>query len=340
MGVGIIGCGVIGPVHLESYLLVPGVRVRAVCDLRPDRMERLADRHPKLSLARHSRYADLLADPEIHAVSVCTDHASHEEIVLAALAAGKHVLCEKPLGISAASLDRMVAAAEAAAPLVCAGVFQHRFDPIYRRLRAIIAEGRLGRMLTASARHYCDRPASYYHADGWRGTRQGEGGSLLINQSIHFLDILQWVMGGADCLQAATANLAHSGVIETEDTAALLLRFPDGALGAFTATSASHHAWQSALQFIGTEGSVLIENGHLRKCAHRDGAVAAALESRLSNITETEGVAAAKVYYGTSHPAQIRDFIEAIRQRRAPEIPFREARKAVDLVLAAYAAAR
>lgn len=336
LNIGIIGCGVIAPAHIESYLQIPGVRIAGLCDLKPERMEQLLGRYPDLQAECFTSHADLLASGTVDVVSVCTDHASHEDIACAALSAGKHVICEKALTISHDSLDRMLQAADRAPELASAGILQHRFDPIFRAVKAILDKGALGKVLTASVQHNCFRPETYYLEDAWRGSWAGEGGSLLINQSIHYLDILQWLMGGAASVQAHVANLGHEGVIETEDTAAISLAFRNGALGTFAATSASHHDWKNAFQIVGSDGEIRIRDGHVTDCFHRDPETHERISRRLNAEEEEEGVDGAKIYYGSSHPAQIADFVDAIRQRRKPFVGFPDAAEAVRLVLAVY----
>lgn len=339
MKVGIIGCGVIAPSHIDSYNAVDGVSVVAICDLLPERMRALSARYPDNTFRHVLKAEDLLADPEIEAVSICTDHASHEALVLQAISAGKHVICEKALTISLPSLERMLEAARST-DLVTAGIFQHRFDPIYRVLREVLAGGDLGRLLTISCQHQCWRPESYYAGDAWRGTWAGEGGSLLINQSIHFLDILQWVTGGVEGVAAYVDNIGHQGIIETEDTAVVSLKLKNGGLGTFTATSSSHRDWESAFQIVGTDGDIHLRNGQLEFCTHKDTSMAARLHDRLTKLDEIKPVDGAKAYYGSSHPAQIRDFVEAIREKRQPFVDLADASGAVRLVLAIYESAR
>jgi predicted dehydrogenase len=339
INVGIIGCGVIAPSHIDSYNALEGVRVTTICDLLPERMHKISSHYSDCEFRHVQRVEELLADPAIDAVSVCTDHASHEEIILQAIASGKHVICEKALTINSDSLKRILDAAESTTR-VTSGIFQHRFDPIYRVLKDILAEGAIGKLLTISLQHQCWRPESYYTSDAWRGTQAGEGGSLLINQSIHFLDILQWVTGGVASVAAHVANLGHRGIIETEDTAAVSLRLKIGALGTITATSSSNREWESAFQVVGTEGDIHIKNGKLESCSHRVAEQNDALRDRLTNLNKVMGVEGAKAYYGTSHPAQICDFIQAIRDGRKPFVTMADASAAVELVLAIYQSAK
>lgn len=337
--VGIIGCGVIAPSHIDSYRQLENVEVTALCDPRTDRRTEVRRLYPDLLVSEFADLAALLAADCVDAVSICTDHASHEKLVLESLAAGKHVICEKALTTNRESLQRMQAAAEAS-PCVAAGIFQHRFDPVYRVLQRILEEGLIGRLLTVSAQHQCFRSAEYYRSDAWRGTWAGEGGSLLINQSIHFLDILQWVTGGVAALNAFAANQTHSGIIETEDAVSIALELRNGALGTFLATSSSQRKWDCWFQFVGTRGDIRLKNGAVEACHHEDPETQKALTERLTHLNEIQLVKGAKAYYGSSHPAQIRDFIEAIRQKQRPFVGFAEAAETMELVLAVYESAR
>jgi predicted dehydrogenase len=277
----------------------------------------------------------MLDTVDVDAVSICTDHASHEKLVLEALAAGKHVLCEKPLTTSLASLERLLRAARESR-CVTAGILQHRFDPIYVEVRKLIAEGGIGSLQSASCQHACLRPPAYY-AGNWRGTWGGEGGSLLINQSIHFFDILQWLAGGIAEAKGLLVNREHQGIIETEDGASISLRFKDGGLGTFLASSACYLEWSSRFQFVGTQGALYLENGKLVEAFHADPARRDAILEQFKNLAEGVGVPGAKDYYGSSHPAQVADFVSAIREGREPVVGFAEAAETLEAILRLYA---
>jgi UDP-N-acetyl-2-amino-2-deoxyglucuronate dehydrogenase len=335
--VGIIGCGVISATHIESYQDIPGIDVRWACDIVP---ERAAKRAQQYGIVRQTTdYHDLLADPELAAVSVCTDHASHAEIVIEALSAGKHVLCEKALATTTEDLDGMLAAHAANDQLVFAGVFQHRFEGVNRVLRQLVEDGAFGQPLTATMQVHCLRPDSYYR-DNWHGTLAREGGSVLINQSIHFVDALAWIMGGVQSVSATMANLDHQGVIETEDTLTATVRFAGGALGTLEATSASHLNWEHAMAIHGTEGSIEMRNNKPAKISFTDDQLARRVERLLATADDPEGVAGAASHYGTGHKAQIADFIDAIRTGRAPFVTGADAACANRIVLAAYQSAK
>lgn len=333
LSVAIVGCGVIGHTHCESFQRISGVSVRWVCDVQAERAEKLA---LKYGVERHGRTEEALADPAVQIVSICTDHDTHAGLLEQALAAGKDVLCEKPLGISPEDLGRMSQAERRHPGQIAGGVLQHRFDPVYRSVRDWIARRELGWILTANLQLQCYRSESYYRMDAWRGTWAREGGSLMINQAIHFVDALQWMMGGVAEVFACHANLTHREVIETEDTVTATLRFRDGSLGSLLATSGSLLDWEPRIHIHGTEGLVEILNGQLIRLQCRSHETEARLREELAKRAEPQKTEVGKAYYGPSHPSLIADFVEACRLRRRPFVTLDDAAEAVRVVLAIY----
>ena len=338
--VAVIGCGIISELHLKCLAHNPHAEVAAVCDLLPERAESAA-RNRAPGARWTTRAADIFAAPDIDAVTICTDHASHAALACAALAAGKHVLCEKCLAVNAAGLRRMLAAAKAHPELVAAGVFQHRFEPLPRILRELVAEGAFGRLLTATGSLHTFRGNDYFAHDAWRGTKRGEGGSVLINQSIHYFDLLLWIAGGATSARAFAANLGHQGVIETEDTISVALSMRDGAVGSFVATSAGISQWRSVLSFQGTKGSVEMRDDQLASLVVPDKTAERRIRARIDKAMEAGSSLFAKgrAYYGPGHQAQIDDFIHAIRTGGRPYVTFADAAESAKMVYAAYASA-
>lgn len=338
--VAVIGCGVISELHLRCYAHNPNADVVAVCDLIPERAEfAAAERAPGARWTTSA--AEIFADQGIDAVSICTDHASHGPLACAALAAGKHVLCEKSLAVGASDLKRMVAAAAAHPELVAAGVFQHRYEPLPRALHELVAQGAFGRLLTAAGSLYTFRDNDYFNHDAWRGTKKGEGGSVLINQAIHYFDLMLWIAGGAEAARAYSANLGHDGVIETEDTISVALRLKNGALGSFVATSAGLNQWRNSLEFEGTAGGAQICDGKLVWLELSDKAAEKRVRARIEKaMAAAEGLfPKGKSYYGAGHQAQIDDFIHAIRTGTRPWVTFADAAESDAMVFAAYASA-
>ncbi len=331
---GIIGCGVIAPTHVQSYQLQAGVEVVWACDLVEEKAQNLAQRYGINGIA--TDYRELLADPKVDCISICTDHASHSPIAVDALNSGKHVLCEKALAATRGGLARMLTAHAQYPDLVFSGVFQHRFDSVNRAVRRLVAEGVFGQILTAGVQMRCLRTHNYYTADKWRGTWAEEGGAVLINQAIHYIDQLVWIMGPVVTLAGTYANLTHAGVMETEDTAAALLRFSNGAIGTIEATCSSHLGWEPTLAIHGTDGSIELRNDRVLKMTFDDKAVEQRVIEELDSCRANPGVDAGKGYYGTGHPAQIADFVEAVRGSRPPFVTAASAKETVEVVLAIY----
>lgn len=336
--VAVIGCGVIGPLHLECLSKIDFVEIAWICDLVADRARSAAEKHGVAKWTTDS--AEVFADRTVDAVCVCTDHASHADLVVAALEAGKDVLCEKALAQNRMALDRMLQTAKRNSSRIFGGVFQHRFDPVNREMRAILSEGLLGTLLTASMQMRCFRSDAYYDADDWRGTWEYEGGSALINQAIHYLDQLLWQTGGAESAIAMIGNMTHRNVIETEDTVAAVLKLRCGALGLVEATASSNIGWESTLSFHGDRGAVELRDDKPVKIVFADKAVEDAVRARLAEAVAPRGAESGKAYYGTGHLAQIADFAEAVRDRRAPYVTAESAADTLGTVFDIYDSAR
>ena len=201
---GVVGCGNVAGNHAAAYRDLPGVELVACSDVDPSRAASFA------APVRRSAAAtpDGLFDLGLDVVSVCTPHPTHESVVTQAAAHGVHVLCEKPIAIDLGAAARMGAACEAAG--VTLGVlFQRRFWPAARRIRAAIDDGTLGEPVLGHASVLLHRDTSYYTADAWRGTWATDGGGVLMTQAVHNIDLLQWFLGEAVEVSAAHATVKH-----------------------------------------------------------------------------------------------------------------------------------
>lgn len=335
---GIIGCGVIAPSHIESYRNLPGVEIKTLCDLVKSKAKQLAEKYSVPGVCVD--YKDILNDPEIDCVSVCTDHGSHARVVTDALDAGKHVICEKALGASSDCLATMEVAHARNNHLVFTGIFQHRFEHVTRLIKEFIDRNAFGLLNTVNLNSALLRTHEYYRQDKWRGTWAEEGGSLLINQAIHYIDLINWLCGGVEEVSARFENLTHQDVIETEDTAVAIMKFKKGFIGSITATASSVETWRHTMVLSGTEGFVELHNDEVTYYNFSDKDVRQEFAERLSKCSEEKRINAGKTYYGEGHPAQIKDFIDAIREQRAPFVSAESARSTVEIVLACYESGR
>lgn len=332
--VGVIGCGTIAPTHIESYLKQEKVEIACLCDKEEAKAASLASEYGVTDYTPDP--GQLLADEDIDCVSVCTDHASHADLTTAALDAGKHVLCEKALAATVEGLDHISAAHARHPELVLSGVFQHRFERTPNLLKRWLEAGEFGDPLTADTQLYCLRTDAYYNADQWRGTWAEEGGSVLINQAIHYVDLLAWIMGGVKRVCGTFANLNHADVIETEDTAVGACEFGQGALGTLKATSSSHLKWEPEISVTGTEGTMRFRGGKVLRAEFADEGKGDKLMRELEDDSDIPGIKAGKEYYGNGHTAQIADFIDSIRTGKPPFVSAESARHSVEVVLALY----
>ena len=330
---GIIGCGVIAPTHLAGYKNIPDAQVTGFCDLDVKKAEKLAAEFPAAKV--YADYREMLADENIEAVSICTDHASHAAIVCDALAAGKHLICEKVPARTEYDAQAMYRAAQKYPAVVASGIFQHRFNPDNIALRNIIKSGKFGKLLTVNLNFACLRTNEYYQKDAWRGTVDGEGGGVLINQAIHFLDQLRFLFGDVACVSAISANLTHQGIIEVEDTVAFTAQFTSGLFVTVNATNSASVLWRSSLSICGTEMQMEFIDEKLSHLSGNNETELDFVRNMLENA-DNSAIVHGKSYYGAGHTAQLADFIAAIEEKRAPEVSLTDALNSAALVHAVY----
>lgn len=326
---GIIGCGRIAPRHADS-LRDLSANVVSFADVVETRAAKFAKDFG--GAAVHKDYRRILDDKSIDVVNICTPSGMHAEMTVAALDAGKHVIVEKPIALSLDDADRMLAAAERNRKKLCV-VLQNRYNPPMVELRQAVDEGRLGKLLLGNATVRWYRPQEYYQ-DGWHGTWSMDGGALM-NQSIHHIDALQWLMGDVESVFAYTATLAHT--MEAEDTGVAVLRFKNGAIGSIEGSTITYpENLEGSVAIFGEHGSLKVGGTALnRKVFWKIGD---ALEHE-REMLKREEVDPPSVY-GQSHKAVMADMVDAIATDREPRTHGREARKSLALVLAIYESSR
>ena len=326
---GLIGCGRVAPRHAQSFAELADARLVAVADVIESRAQRFAKEH---RAEAYGDYRRLLDRRDINAVSICTPSGMHAAIAIEAMQAGKHVIVEKPMAMNLRDADRMIATAEATGVQLCV-ILQNRYNPPMQDLRRVVDEGKLGRLLLGNATVRWYRPQEYYE-DGWHGTWAMDGGALM-NQSIHHIDALQWLMGDVESVFAYTATLAHR--MEAEDVGVVVLRFKSGALGTIEGSTVTYpENLEGSVALFGERGSVKVGGTALnRKVIWK---IEGELEHERESLTRDQ-VDPPSVY-GTSHKHVIADMLAAIRENRAPRTNGRGARKSVALVLAIYESAR
>jgi len=332
----IIGTGLIAEFHAAAIAGVPGARLAAVYARGREGRESFAKKH---GCRAAESLANIVGDAGIRAVCITTPSGAHAEAAVPLLEAGKAVLCEKPLEVSLAAVDRILAAEELGRG-VLAGVFQMRLGRGVRLLKAAIEAGRFGRLTLCSAYIKWWREPSYYTASNWKGTRALDGGGALMNQGIHAVDLLQWLAGMPVEVSAFSATLAHAG-IEVEDTLAATLRYAHGGLGVIEASTSSYPGSDLRIEIMGDRGTAVLVNDRLVRWdfAEAQAGDADAVAGR-DNVEIKGGTSAPGAISAEGHQQLVADLVAAIHEGRAPMIAGAEARRAVALVLAIYEACR
>jgi predicted dehydrogenase len=331
-GFAIVGAGVIAPRHAESIAALPRARLRAVVDVNGVAAERRA---AEWGCDAHTDLGAVLDRSDVDVVSVCVPTGLHAAIGEQAAAAGKHIVIEKPIEVSLAAADRLIAACRRHR-VKLAVISQHRFDPGVLRLREAISAGRLGRLVLGDAIVKWYRTAQYYGAGSWRATWELDGGGALMNQGVHYVDLLQWLMGPVDRVVGRVATAAHE--IPVEDVALALLTFTGGAVGVVEASTAVYPGFLERLEISGTGGTVVIEDGRVAAWELKDerGETAPYGDA----VARSGPAAPTPAVKGAGHQAQLADLLDAIATGRDPAVTGEEARKPLEIILAVYQSAR
>ena len=339
---GIIGCGVIGRLHAEAITSLPDAQLVAVADIIPERAQELAE---KYHVKPYSDFHEMLAREQLDVVDICTPSGQHGEEAIQVMRSGRHVIVEKPMDISREAIEEMLRVQQEAG-VKLAVISQHRFDPVTREVHDLVEEQAFGRLVLGNAVIPWWRSQAYYDSGAWRGTWELDGGGVLMNQSIHSIDLLQWLMGPVKSVFAYTDTLVHR--METEDVGVAVLRFANGALGTISATTGAYPGASTRIEIYGDKGSALIEDDHLsylhlaRDDSEEVGPYGAGAAKRAQH-TETADKSAAQdpaALAIRSHALQIDDMIRAIRENGTPLLDGYGAKHPVEIILAIYESAR
>jgi len=331
---GIIGAGVIADFHARAINDIPQARLVGFCDGGSGRAAELAQ---KYACSRFANYDQMVHSGDVDIVTIATPSGFHLEPSVAAAKAGKHVICEKPLDVTLERVDTMIEAHRNAGTRL-GGVFQNRFVDAVAPLKKAIDAERFGTVTYAGAYIPWWRPDDYYK-DSWHGTWRLDGGGALMNQGIHMVDLLCYLAGPVESVQAFTEKRGHQQ-IETEDTSVAALRFTSGALGVIYGTTASYPGQLKRFEITGTRGTVVYledsfpvwqfeeendEDHKIRRCFSR---------------TQTTGGASdpAAIPY-QNHTRNFQAFVDALERGKEFCLNGEQARKAVEVVLAVYKSA-
>ncbi len=339
---GIVGCGVIGPYHAQAITSLPDAELVAVADLIPERAQKLAQ---KFQVTPYGDFQEMLAREQLDVVDICTPSGLHREHASQAMRSRRHVIVEKPMEISSAAIAEMLRVQQETG-MKLAVISQHRFDLATRQVYDLVEEQAFGRLVLGNAAVPWWRSQAYYDSGEWRGTWELDGGGVLMNQSIHSIDLLQWLMGPVRSVYAYTDTLVHR--METEDVAVAVLRFANGALGTISATTGAYPGVSTRIEIYGDKGSAVIEDDrlsylHLARDDHEEVGPYGVDPRQRVHSTATADMSAAQdpaALSFRSHALQIADMIRAIREDGTPLLDGYAARHPVEIILGIYESVR
>jgi UDP-N-acetyl-2-amino-2-deoxyglucuronate dehydrogenase len=327
---GIIGAGNIAPVHATAIQDIHNAELVAVADVDLNRAKSLTARFGGVAYAD---YRELLARSDVDITTLCVPHFLHHPITLEAAAAGKHILVEKPMAISLAECDAMIAACDQAG--VTLGVIsQGRFEPLAIKLKNALDSGELGKLLWVSANVFWHRTDVYYSSASWRGSWKYEGGGVLINQAIHALDLLLWFAGAPSRVTAQMRTLNHK--IEVEDCVVATLEYGKDRLGLIQATTNAIPGYPERIEIYGSQGSAIYHKGKGQLEWH----FLDTSKDHLDQVEASTGAANPMDISAVAHTAQFKDFAEAVRSQCTPQVSAKDGRLSIELVEAIYRSSR
>ncbi len=322
----IIGCGAISRAHADALKALPSVELVAAADIRPERAKAFAVRY---GCRAYEDWRKMLSEQKPDAVHICTPHFLHAPMAVYALQHGVPVLIEKPVALSPEEARGIIAARDSS-HRYAGTVFQNRLNDSTQAAKEAADSGKYGRILGVKGIVTWHRDRDYYQNSGWRGKFSTEGGGVLMNQSIHTLDLLRYFAGEVDSLCAFTANWSHAGVIEVEDTAAADLKFQSGARGIFYATTANATDSPAEVE-ITLEKAVIVLRGS--KATLR-------LGSEERDLCAPGGTQSPyKLCWGQSHGRLIERFYDVLAGSLAPEkgiVALEEGVAALEIISAIY----
>ena len=325
-GIGLIGCGRIAPNHARNIVKLENAELKAVCDLIPGKAQQFSREYGGEACAD---YRAVLERADIDVIAIATPSGLHAAIGIEAAGAGKHVIVEKPMALSLHDADRLIAACNQN-QVYLAVCHQNRYNLVVQKLRQALVDGRFGKLThgVASIRWYRDQ--QYFEQDNWHGTWAQDGG-VLMNQSIHNIDLLLWMMGPPQSVFAKIATRQHR--IEVEDLGLGIVNFSNGAGGMIEASSSVYpRNLEETLNVFGETGTVILGGASINKIEvwrfadNRDDEAEV-----IKNIGETP-----PNIYGFGHGILYQRFLKAVETGVPFDIPGEEGRKGLELILAMY----
>jgi UDP-N-acetyl-2-amino-2-deoxyglucuronate dehydrogenase len=337
--IAVVGTGVVGDIHLRALKQIPECTVVAVCDLESQHGRKALDLN-KLNVPIYTNLADMLDKEKLDSVHICTPSGDHSGPAIAAMRRGINALVEKPLEILPERVDEMIAVAKQY-KVRLAGIFQNRWNEANVVLRDAVRQNRFGKIAWAGVFTPWFRSNEYYASAGWRGTWKLDGGGAVMNQGVHQVDLMQWIIGPVKTVSAFASSRIHPA-IEVEDTLTCALQFENGAYGTYVSTTAMWPGGPVRIEIGGEFGSAISENGLKRFEFQNPLPEDEQLLNRL-DPARSAGVGGGKAAADIGldlHGKNIQAVYQSWDRNEDAETSGPEARKAVAIIQAMYESAR
>jgi predicted dehydrogenase len=332
MGFAILGAGMIAEYHAQAIAANRENGARLVAMGHYD-LQRFTEIERRFGVPCQTE-KELLFNPEVDVICICTPSGQHAQQTIAAAQAGKHVLVEKPMATRLEDADAMIAVCDQN-QVTLGVVFPSRTKTVFQRIQAAIQSGELGELTLGLVNLPYYRSQAYYDQAIWRGTLALDGGGVLMNQGIHQVDLLAWFMGDPVAVTAHALTLGRQ--IEVEDTLCASLRFANGALAAINATVTAAPGFPPRMEIYGTRGGVQIEGDNVMRWWSED---ATTEQDSITAQPASAGAGADPRGISTAgHIAIVSDFIQALHEKRPPLVDGPEGRRSLAIVISIYQAA-
>lgn len=321
---GILGCGMIASIHADAIGHIENAVLRGVSDMRLEKAQAFAEKH---STRAYSSYEEMLADEEIDAVCICTPSCFHAANAIEALEKGKHVVLEKPMALSSQEADGIIAACERTGRRLTV-ICQLRFSGDIQRAKRLIEDGAFGKLSFCGLYMKYYRSKEYYASSDWKGSLQFDGGGALMNQGIHGIDLMEYLMGGVEDVQGQIATLSHE--IEVEDTAVATVKFENGALGVIVGSTCAYPGFERRIEIHGDDGYVILNENRIAELMI-NGNKMPTVSAEASKTASDPGAVQSDM-----HRLQIENFIRAVHGEADLLIDCREGKKAIRIIEQIY----
>ncbi len=319
----IIGCGGISITHITALQAIGNADIVAICDIREDRLENASKLCPDAT--KYTDYKKLLSECDAQIVHICTPHYLHAEMAIASMLSGRDVYLEKPCAMNHDEAQKIIDISEKTGKKVCVS-FQNRLINTTASAKAIADSGEMGRLVGGKGIVTWNRGGTYYSESGWRGKFATEGGGVLMNQSIHTLDLLYYFLGEVESVKGHASLDKNFDVTEVEDTAQAYIKFKNGSSAIFYATNCNTVNSDIELELYFEKGSLLF----------RDDALYRRTDEKFELVCRNENLLNGKNYWGNGHIRMITNFYDAVVGKDVYYCDIRDSVQVLDIISGIY----